>query len=197
LSSIVLTESMNKALNLISSLLKELQGEWLIGGSCGLLLQNIQLSAQPRDLDIYTDDEFIKEMADILQPYAIDQPHYSETSIYRSNLSHYHLEGVKVELVGSFRINSEGSSYNVEVSDVMKRFSLVRTLSGEALNIMPLAHEFVFNILRKRPDRYESIAQKMQLQPDLYVSALKEIIKRNQFSPEHLEQMSKLLRISL
>lgn len=198
MSSIILSESMNKALNLVNSLLKDLQGNWLIGGSCGLLLQDIQLSAQPRDLDIYTDDVYVDRIAEILQPYAMDKPHYSETLIYRSNLSHYRLEGVKVELVGNFTINSEGSVYSVEVSEVMKHFSHVHASSDDRLlYIMPLAHEFVFNILRKRPDRYESIAQTIQLQPELYVTALQKIIERNQFTSELMEQMSRLLRFSL
>lgn len=197
MSSIVLSESMNKALNLVNSLLRDIHGDWLIGGSCGLLLQNIQLSAQPRDLDIYTDDIFVDKIAGILHPYAMDKPHYSETVIYRSNLSHYRIEGVKVELVGNFMISSEGSIYSVEVSEVMRHYSHVQPSSNSSLNIMPLAHEFVFNILRKRPDRYEPIAQAIQQQPELYILALRKIIERNHFSPEHMEQMSELLRISL
>src|SRR5690554_1992200 len=112
----------------LTILLKDLHGKWLVGGSCGLLLQNVQLTTEPRDLDVYTDEHYVDQIAERLHEFVINPPHYNETTIYRSNLSHYDLHGVRIELVGDFRISSKGSSYRVEISEVMEHFSAIHLL---------------------------------------------------------------------
>jgi hypothetical protein len=191
------SKSMTKAIREIASLLRNLAGDWIIGGSSGLLLQGVALTSEPRDLDIYTDERFVGIIASALQKYAVDQPHFSETSMYSSILSHYRIEGVQIELVGNFVVNSGGSSYHTEVSKVMKQFNAVTALDDRVIYLTPLAHELVFNILRDRADRYEAIAEKMRGQLHVYLPALLEIIKRNHWNDIHLKQINNLLKVSL
>jgi hypothetical protein len=193
----VCSKSMTKAIREIASLLQNLAGDWIIGGSSGLLLQGVALTSEPRDLDIYTDERFVGIIASALQKYAVDQPHFSETSMYSSILSHYRIEGVQIELVGNFVVNSGGSSYHTEVSKVMKQFNAVTALDDRVIYLTPLAHELVFNILRDRADRYEAIAEKMRGQLHVYLPALLEIIKRNHWNDIHLKQINNLLKVSL
>ncbi len=193
LTSFVLSPSIKKALQKICFLLADLQGEWLVGGSCGLLMQKVEVLAEPRDLDVYTDGMYIENIAAILHKYALDNPQYSESLIYRSNLSHYNINGVVLELVGDFEVKSEGSSYRVEISQLMKDFNCSYSMDTCDVKLMPLAHELVFNLLRNRPDRYQSIAKVMKLYPDDHIPVLIQIIKRNDLSRKHIKLIKKLL----
>lgn len=45
---------------------------WLLGGSCGLLLHGVQLSAPPRDIDLYADLEDAEVLHSALSCYSVD-----------------------------------------------------------------------------------------------------------------------------
>ena len=92
---------------------------WMVGGSCGLLLQRVALTAPPRDLDIYMDEAEMARFHEKLAPYAIDGPALSETDRYRSILSHYDIGGVRVEAVGSFTVRCGLSVYRTEIRNML------------------------------------------------------------------------------
>lgn len=181
-----------KALVQMNSMIQDVQGGWLIGGSCGLYLRGLKLEKQPRDIDVYTDEPYVKPLAERMQSCMVTPPHYSETPIYRSTLSHYLVNGIQVELVSDFYIDAADSSYHVEVSQLLAAYSLEVARWGMTFKLMPLAHEFVFNLLRNRADRFELIAQEIRNDPKQHRPALLEIIERNKFSSRHLQMMDQL-----
>ncbi len=189
----VISESMNKVLIEINKKIYMAGADCLIGGSCGLLLQKVPLANQPRDLDIYVDQQQVQHISGLLQQYAIDQLQYSETGIYRSYLSHYDMDGVQVELVGGFQVEVEGAYYRVEVSDLMMKYSFPVFPGNNCIRVMPLAHELVFNVLRNRPDRYHRIAEVMKSNKDLYLPPLRDIIERNRFNQGYLDKLNGLI----
>lgn len=189
----VISELMNKVLIDINKKIYQTGADWLIGGSCGLLLQKVSLTNQPRDLDIYVDQQQVQHVSELLQDYAIDQLKHSETGMYRSYLSHYDMDGVQVELVGGFQVEVKGAYYCVEVSDLMMKYSFPVSLRSHCIRLMPLAHELVFNVLRNRPDRYRCIAEVMKSNKDLYLPPLIEIVERNQFNQDFLDKFDGLL----
>lgn len=77
---------------------------WVLGGSCSLLLQGVQLDKPPRDIDIYTDAESVHELHASLADWAEDAPHLDQEGMYASILSHYGRYGVSIELVGGFTV---------------------------------------------------------------------------------------------
>lgn len=166
-------------------------GNWVVGGSAGLLLRGFELPAKPRDLDLYCDEEDMRLLHDRLRPYAIDVPAYSETDIYRSWLSHYELEGVRVELVGGFRVTAFDCFYRTEVREVLLPLGLPVTTDGLAAAsvVVPLAHELWFNALRGRPDRVKPIAEAFAADPSAHQKALGIIEARNSFSPDAVSEV--------
>ncbi|MDO3679186.1 hypothetical protein [Paenibacillus ehimensis] len=168
---------------------------WLVGGSTGLLLQGVQLDALPRDLDLYADRRHAEALHMALRRFAIDDQTESETSIYRSTLSHYEMRGVKVELVGAFEVRAMDSEYRVEADYLARTHAPVVPYGGEeAVRLMPLAHELVFNVLRDRPDRFEAIAKVCRVQePERHRLALDDLISRNRFSGELADRLHTLL----
>lgn len=168
---------------------------WLVGGSTGLLLQGVQLDALPRDLDLYADRRDVEELHRALRRYSTDEQTESETPIYRSILSHYEMNGVKVELVGAFEVRSMGSEYRVEAEYLARTHALtVPYGEGEAVRLMPLAHELVFNVLRDRPDRYEAIARVCRARDlERHRLVLDDLIARNRFSRELADTLRTLL----
>lgn len=168
---------------------------WLVGGSTGLLLQGVQLAALPRDLDLYADRRAAENLHMALRRYATDEQTESETLIYRSMLSHYEMNGVKVELVGAFEVRALDSEYRVEAEYLARTHALaVPYGEGKTVRLMPLAHELVFNVLRDRPDRYEAIARVCQArEPERHRQALDDLIARNRFSGELADRLRTLL----
>lgn len=166
---------------------------WLVGGSCGLLMHNVDIGRSPRDLDIYIDLNDVQKVHTLLQPYAIDQPEFSETPIYASMLSHYRIDGHVVEVVGDFKVKALGSVYQVEVEYLGENYACPATVEEQEVPLMPLAHEFLFNVLRNRPDRYEPILRTMQAQPDRHMPALTDLMNRNYWGHEFHVKMNELL----
>ncbi len=168
---------------------------WLVGGSTGLLLQGVQLDARPRDLDLYVDRRHAEALHRALRRFAIDDQTESETSIYRSILSHYEMNGVKVELVGAFEVSAMDSEYRVEAEYLAATHApAVPYGEKETVRLMPLAHELVFNVLRDRPDRFEAIARQCRVQePERHRQALDDLIARNRFSGELAGRLRTLL----
>jgi hypothetical protein len=165
----------------------------MVGGSCGLLLQGVPLDTVPRDLDIYVDREDAEFVDRCLADYRVDGPEWSETGMYRSLLSHYQIMGTMVELVGSLSVDTEGSSYDVRVGGPLSVHGPLLNDQGRLIPLMPLAHELVFNVLRKRPDRYEAIARTMGAKLVTHESQLKRLLAANALSEETVQRICGLL----
>ncbi|MNW16650.1 hypothetical protein D3C71_2155640 [compost metagenome] len=58
---------------------------------------------------------------------------------------------------------------------------------------MPLAHEFVFNILRNRPDRYLAIAVLIRNNPSKHLPLLSKLLARNEWSADLVAKMAEIL----
>lgn len=166
---------------------------WLIGGSCGLLLQNVDIGRSPRDLDIYVDDHDVTAVHTSLLDYSVDAPIYSETPIYASILSHYLIDGNTVEVVGDFRVNALQSFYQVEASFLWENHSHSVNFDEQEVKMMPLAHELLFNLLRNRPDRYKAIAKTMKAFPELHMQALSDLMQRNRWGSEFERKLERLI----
>ncbi|NHN28736.1 nucleotidyltransferase domain-containing protein [Paenibacillus agricola] len=194
-------EALSIALRQVVVLLKDVKASWLVGGSCGLLLQGVPLTAAPQDLDLYVDSEGAQELHYALSAYSTDQQLEDRTAIYRSILSHYSVAGTNVELVGGFEVNTNGCLYNVEVDFLSEQYSQIYKLFLEdspatnkhVLRLMPLEHELLFNLLRNRPDRYEAIAAVMRSRSSKISKALEALLERNMFSEAIIQELNKLL----
>jgi hypothetical protein len=182
-----------QAMELLQKSLRDSGVKWLVGGSCGLLLHGIELAQTPRDLDIYLDENEVDALFHALQNWALNQPQISTTEIYTSTLSHFLAADMKIEAVGGFSIHKNGSLYRVEAAYLWEQHSLRVEVQGAVLAVMPLAHELLFNMLRERPDRYEPIVSAILLKPEQHLPILQDLIARNQWEPEFLLQLDKLL----
>lgn len=183
-----------KALRLLQRRLGCAEVPWVLGGSCALWLQEVTLSALPRDIDVYTDDQHVPILHALLSDLALDEPALDESGIYSSRLSHYRLGEYALELVGGFRIVADASSYLTEVEEVLApaaRRTRLDLAEGE-LPLMPLSHELVFNILRSRRDRYEAVADVMAREPMRHAGLLGRLIRNNLWSQAHLQLIREL-----
>jgi hypothetical protein len=179
----------------IHSLLKGKKLDWLVGGSCGLLMQGVSLPEPPRDLDIYVDASAAPIVYEALKTYATDQLQYNKTAIYVSYLSHFQLLNIPVEIVGGFEVRAEQSEYKIEISNLMLDIYIPQFINGFEIGLMPLAHELIFNVLRHRPDRYEAIASQMRTDPQYYLPALNKLLQHNTFSSHFLTKINVLLHL--
>lgn len=189
--------SMNKTLTQISLLLRKLEVDWLVGGSCGLLLQGVDIGNQPRDLDIYVDTQGAMILYNALLPFATVPLAFNETEIYVSWLSHFLMEQVAIELVGGFEVKATDSHYKVDVSRLLTKYAITFHLNGgNSIKLMPLMHELIFNVLRNRPDRYLAIAETIRKQEEngkVNISLLNQLIELNTFSPQVMRLLNQLL----
>lgn len=177
-------EDIYKALVTVIKATESSLSKWIVGGSAGLMLRGLQLSAEPRDLDIYCDDEDVHSIFQSLRPFAVDKPTVSVTGMYRSRLCHFHIHNVLVELVGGFQVNASGCRYETAVRDLLIPYGDRIVLGGtsQSVHVVPLAHELCFNVLRGRPDRVELIVQAFAEAPEIHEGALQAIELGNTFT---------------
>jgi hypothetical protein len=182
-----------EALELIHNHLQKKKAAWLVGGSCGLMLQEVAIEQPPRDLDIYVDAKAAAVVYEALRMFATDQLVLSQTDRYVSLLSHFRIANVSVEVVGGFEVHADQSCYQVEVVGFLQSFGVSYDSKNCQIGLMPLAHELVFNILRQRPDRYKAIAETMRTNPKKHLTPLNKILERNSFSPDFFKKLNELL----
>ena len=184
--------------NTLAAVIKATQSssaKWVVGGSAGLMLRGLPLSAEPQDLDIYCDDEDVETIYESLKAYALDEPTISITELYRSKLSHFLIHDVQVELVGGFQVKVSGNHYETMVRKLLIPFAEQIPFSERALPaaVVPLAHELWFNYLRNRRDRVELIVQAMAEAPVRHADALQAIEASNTFTAEAKRSLHHLI----
>jgi hypothetical protein len=189
-------EAVLRALLVMGNRLGNCEPTWLVGGSCGVLLQGVELNAVPRDLDVYVDAVRAETVHRALAPYSIDDQTYSETGLYGSLLSHYSIEGVQVELVGSLQVRLDEGEYEVRVQSLLASFAQAGLIRGATIRFMPLVHELVFNVLRDRRDRYEPLAEAMRGHPERHLPALDELLRTNRIGKRYADRLNDLLHVS-
>ncbi|MEF3301822.1 hypothetical protein [Paenibacillus sp. GYB003] len=188
-------EAVLRALTVMGGALAGCERTWLVGGSCGLLLQGVPLEAAPRDLDVYADAEHAPSIHAALAGYSIDGQTYSETGMYGSLLSHYSVEGVQVELVGSLKVTLPNADYEVRVESLLGGYAMSGRIGEAAIRFMPLAHELVFNVLRERPDRYEPIAASIRRRLADHLPLLADMLRSNRIGEPHTGRLKSLLAL--
>lgn len=193
----LIPDGLRKSLLVTGQSLNKAESLWLLGGSCGLLLQGVKLEKDPRDIDIYTDTEDMPVLHHLLESWAEDVPHLDEEGMYKSVLSHYEIERYDVELVGGFMITSLESVYQVKVKDLLYEYSPETSIQQIPFRLMPLSHELIFNVLRNRQDRYEAIAEVIREHPENHEEILRKMMSQTHWSRSHLSLIKHLTNISL
>ncbi|PJN62162.1 hypothetical protein PAEAM_17250 [Paenibacillus sp. GM1FR] len=166
---------------------------WLLGGSCGLLLQGVELQQAPRDIDIYADVAAAKELHRSAPGEMLDEPTVDKTGPYASLLSHYQVGECALELVGGFEIWARKSWYRIEIEHVLAPHAPVAQVGSYTLRLMPLAHELLFNLLRGREDRYVPIATQMREQPDAHQPIMKLLSQQNVWTNRFRAEVEELV----
>lgn len=170
---------------------------WVLGGSAGLALRGARLSSAPRDLDIYADAASVQSLHDRLKPFALDGPVWDESGSYRSLLAHYGIAGTSVELVGDFEVKARGSRYKTEVDGLLYENGDIWPSGSDkpgraAIRLVPLGHELIFNVLRKRQDRSREAARLIRENPGAHLPVLDRLIARQLLSAEALGELRRL-----
>lgn len=191
-------DKLGEALRTLQTKLHNIEQPWLVGGSCGLLMQGVPIAEAPKDLDIYADMDGARRIHSLLSEYSVDEQQEDRSSIYYSLLSHYHINGIKVELVGGFQVTLRDSEYQVNAAFLSDGYAIKYSLnSGEGyapIKLMPLEHELIFNVLRERPDRYEAIAKMIKSRHGGATNALEELIRQNSMDEAVISQINRLLQ---
>ncbi|MCM3171441.1 hypothetical protein [Paenibacillus sp. MER 99-2] len=166
---------------------------WLLGGSCGLLFQEVELQQAPRDIDIYADIAAAKRLHRTAPGTVLDEPQVDKTGPYASLLSHYQVGECALELVGGFEIWARNSWYRVEIDRLLAKHAPCIQIGSYSVQLMPLAHELLFNVLRGRVDRYEAIAKQIRKQPDQHQPLMMLLSEQNMWTSRFHSEVKDLV----
>ncbi|WP_150271035.1 hypothetical protein [Paenibacillus tepidiphilus] len=175
-----MSHSLISALGVISQCLEVPVQEgvpaWLLGGSCGQMLQGVDLKSPPRDVDLYSDLDSADRLRAKLGRYSLDQaPLEDDSGDCFSLRSRFFIGGIQVELISGFRIWSTGA-FRVDIQRILP-FAPVADVSGAgALPLIPLAVEWVCCQLRGRQERAVRIAEAMRSNMPAHLPLLKELL---------------------
>lgn len=188
---------LDTALNVLGMAWNPKQYKWLLGGSCSLLLQGVELTDPPNDIDVYADFEIAKQLHKEISSYSVDEQRLDRSGTYTSLLSHYQIGEASLELSGGFEICTSDSLYRTDIAFLIP-YAQKYNIPGmhHSIYMTPLSHELMFNILRERSDRYDLIAKKMNENIEVHTPLLKDLIRRNVWSAEHLEQLEDVLGVN-
>ncbi|WP_211269505.1 hypothetical protein [Paenibacillus glacialis] len=186
---------MQYALQMAARCLNSTGRVWLVGGSCSLLLQGVEVFSPPRDIDLYADMNSVKTLHTRMEQWSTDKQVLNKSGLYSSILSHYQLNDTQIELVGDFRVTAKGSQYTVEVEGRLHPYAPEIELDGIPMKLMPLSHELLFNLLRERADRYEAIATVMRQKPEHHVPLLVQLLDNNRLEDNHIRHIAELLEL--
>jgi hypothetical protein len=190
-----LITEMQCALQMAARCLNSTNRVWLVGGSCSLLLQGVEVLSPPRDIDLYADMNSVQMLHTAMEEWSTDKQVLNKSGLYSSILSHYDINDTQIELVGDFRITAKGSQYKVEVEGKLHPHAPEIELEGIPMGLMPLSHELLFNLLRDRKDRYEAIATVIRQEPDRHVPLLVQLLDTNRLEVNHIRQIATLLEL--
>ncbi|BFH69316.1 MAG: hypothetical protein E6230_00065 [Paenibacillus dendritiformis] len=165
---------------------------WMLGGSCGLVLQGVDIEREPRDIDLYADEAEADALHRAWGAWSADEPVWSVTGRYRSLLSHYRHDRVTAELVGSFTVTTPECRYETVIVGGLWPVGPEHEIGRRIIRLMPLAHELVFNLLREREDRTEAIVRVMNREPDKHVEAMRAVWDRCRASSRFTERLCAL-----
>ncbi|WGU95464.1 hypothetical protein QJQ58_04125 [Paenibacillus dendritiformis] len=165
---------------------------WMLGGSCGLVLQGVDIDREPRDIDVYADEAEAGSLHRAWAAWSADEPEWSVTDRYRSLLSHYRHERVTAELVGSFTVTTPECRYETVIIEGLWPVGPEHALGRHIIRLMPLTHELVFNLLREREDRTEAIVRVINRDPDKHIEAMRAVWNRCQASSRFADRLCAL-----
>ncbi|MEI2280339.1 hypothetical protein [Paenibacillus polysaccharolyticus] len=169
---------------------------WLLGGSCGLLLQGVELQQAPRDIDVYADIADAKKLHICAPGNKLDEPAIDKTGPYASLLSHYQVGACSLELVGGFEVWARESWYRIQIEHVLALYASETQVDAYRLRLMPLAHELLFNLLRGREDRYVPIAARIRLEPEVHRPAMIALSQHNIWGSRFRSEVEELVGFS-
>ncbi|WP_438351282.1 hypothetical protein ACP8HI_11910 [Paenibacillus sp. FA6] len=187
------TYELQQALKLAARCLNTTNRKWLLGGSCSLILQGVEILCPPRDIDLYADSDSVRTLHKAIVQWSVDEQALNRVGLYSSILSHYELNEVQIELVGDFRVSSNTFEYKVEVEDMLQSDASEIELEGVQMSLTPLSHELIFNLLRERADRYEAIATAMRGERARHLPLLEKLIRTHHLDDNHIKQIAVLL----
>ncbi|WP_197258005.1 hypothetical protein [Paenibacillus dendritiformis] len=187
-----LSHSLEKSIGLLTEACPPGTLPWMLGGSCGLVLQGVDIDREPRDIDLYADEAEAASLHRAWGDWSTDEPVWSVTDRYRSLLSHYRHERVTAELVGGFTVTTPECRYETVIVEGLWPVGPEHALGRHVIRLMPLAHELVFNLLREREDRTEAIVRVMNREPDKHVEAMRAVWNRCRASSRFAERLCEL-----
>ncbi|MBD8497638.1 hypothetical protein [Paenibacillus arenosi] len=172
-------ETMAHAIEWLASQSHE-PSKWMIGGSCSLLLQGVELLAPPNDIDVFADQCDAQLLHQLWRSKSTDDAVWNETEMYRSLLSHYEINSCSVELVGQFHVKNDWCSYQMEVSEGLWKYAPSVNVGEHSIILTPLIHELLFNMLRGRGERVDAIVAAIQCTPQQHKEVLSYVLSKCQ-----------------
>lgn len=166
---------------------------WLLGGSCGLLLQGVELQQAPRDIDVYADIAAAKALHRCAPGRKLDEPAVDKTGPYASLLSHYQVGECSLELVGGFEVWARQSWYRTQIEQVLAPYAYEAQMDSYRLRLMPLGHELLFNLLRGREDRYVPISLRIRQEPELHQPVMAAMSQHNIWTSRFRSEVEELV----
>lgn len=159
---------------------------WLVGGSCGLMLQGVPLTRAPQDIDVYAELEDTERMHACLGAYTLRPPADDYSRGCYSRMGYYRIGEMPLELVGGFQITSGNSLYALNLRLLAPHAVTVPAGQGQAsILLMPLAHELLFNVLRGKEDRCRDISQAIRGEPERHMPLLQALLRANAIDSVH------------
>ena len=143
----MIPENFKEALKLILQRLEGKQIDWAVYGSANLALQGLDLI--PNDIDIITDKQGAFLFDEVFDDFVVKKAEYFENEEYKAFKASYHIEGVRVDVIGDLHQKNPAGDLWTETQGFKARMYFM--LDGYELPVITLEQEFfAYNKLGKK-----------------------------------------------
>ncbi|MDE0300894.1 MAG: hypothetical protein OXN17_19855 [Candidatus Poribacteria bacterium] len=125
------------ALKTIHNRLQKIESVWAITGSCGFVLQGMELEVN--DIDLQTDASGAYEVESVFPDMIISNVRFSKSDKFASHCGELTIDGVKVEIMGALQKKLPDGTWESPV-DIKTHREFI-TFEGMVLPVLSLAYE--------------------------------------------------------
>ncbi len=144
----------------IHARLKDCRAKWVVTGSLGMALQDMDIEVH--DIDIQTDQQGAYEIESKFPEYVVAPVRYSESTRIHSHFGKLEIDGVKVEIMGDIQKRVDEQTWEEPVK--VEHYRRLVEIEGMQIPVLSLEYEYQAYLRLGRVEKAEMLRKWLQNQ---------------------------------
>ena len=182
----MISENIASALEFIVNSIRGRKLNWVIGGSCSLAFNG--LDVKPKDIDLITDKPGAYIFGEVLSKHLIKPVDFREGERFSSHFGRFLVKNMKVEVSGNLKIRNDKGEWTNHFLDHYREI----TFRGVKIKVLSIEKAFISYLILGRERTLNQIASFLR-EKGYDHELLSEVIKEGFLLPSSVERVLKLV----